>query len=734
MSVPGKGSEKGPKVEKRRASSGSEGYKDQLGGSEKGPVLDDPELFINREYSWLKLNERIFEEAMDPTHPLLERIKFLAICGSNLDEFFMVRVSGVKRQVEEGALSLPVDGMAPVDQIKMVRKEVKPLLRQYSECWSELVKELDLKGIHVKKVSELNKDQRKELDRYFREYIFPTLTPLAMDFSHPFPFISNLSLNLAVVIEDPENGERFARVKVPNNIFPRFFSVPSDGKKICGLNQVKQAKELDLVLLEDMLSSYIDMLFPGLKVAATYPFRTTRDAEIEISKDQASDLLTALEEGIESRRVGRPVRLEIDESMPDKVKDLFAMNLGLTNDYVYKFVGPLGLVDMWQLLKLGRSDLKDEQFLPYVPAELSEDRNLFSAVSKRDYVFYYPYDSFNVIVNLLRQAAEDKGVLAIKTTMYRIDKDSPIIDALLTARENDKAVSAIVELKAKFDEENNMTWAKALEEAGVHVVYGLEDLKVHCKICIIIRKEGDEITRYSYISTGNFNAVTSKIYGDIGYLTSNPEIGMELTDVFNLLTGYSKKKDFRHLLLSPMNLKEEVSRSIEREIEIQKGGGTGYIGLKLNGLLDASMVRALYKASNAGVRVDLNVRALCALRPGIKDRSENIRETSIIGRFLEHARIYHFRNNGDDVVLIGSSDLMPRNLYRRVEVLLRVPDPRLRRNIIEHMLKVHLRDNVKSRLLKADGTWDRVRPGKGEEPFNSQKWLIEHRGAWHDLS
>ena len=695
--------------------------------------LKSSEYYINRELSWLDLNARIFEEAVDSSQPLLERVKFLAICGSNLDEFFMVRVSAIRRQVEEGGLNLAEDEATPSEQLRMIRAEIKSLLRRFSACWQQLVVELAAKGIRVKRVSELGDDQRNALRAYFRDHIFPALTPLAMDFSHPFPFISNLSLSLAVIIEEPNSVEKFARVKVPNDIFPRFFAVPEDGKKIRGINQIKDARNLDLVLLEDIISSDIEMLFPGMRILSTYPFRTTRDAEIEISKDQASDLLTALEEGIESRRLGRPVRLEIDDSMPAKVKHLFASNLGLSNDYVYRFVGPLGLLDFWQFLKLDRPDLKDEPFQAFTPPELAEEKDLFAAVAGRDYVFYFPYDSFGTIVNLLSQAAEDPGVLAIKMTLYRIDKESPIIDALLKARENDKAVSALVELKAKFDEKNNISWARSLEEAGVHVVYGLEDLKVHSKICLIIRKERDEIVRYSYIGTGNFNAVTAKIYGDIGYLTANAEIGMELTEVFNTLTGYSQKKDYKHLWLAPTTLKDEVLRRIEREVEIQKAGGEGYFALKLNGLLDGSIIRAMYRASMAGVKMDLNVRALCSLKPGLPGVSDNIRVVSIIGRFLEHARIYYFRNNGDDELLIGSSDLMPRNLYRRVEVLLRISDLRLKRNILDHMLKVHLAETVKSRRLNPDGKLTRVAPPAGEMGFDSQKWLIEHRGIWHDI-
>lgn len=697
------------------------------------PDLDDPGLYINREISWLKLNERILEESLDPSQPLLERMKFLAICGSNLDEFFMVRVSGIKRQFEEGVLKLPADGMSPSEQLVEIRKEVKLLLKRYTRCWSDLIQELGKNGIELTRVKDLNRKQKDALYSFFKENIFPTLTPLAMDFSHPFPFISNLSLNLAVVIEDGDLPQRYARVKVPNNIFPRLFSITEDGKKILPLAQLKVARNISLVLLEDICSSNISELFPGLNVGATYPFRTTRDAEIEIAIDQAGDLMTAIQEGMEERKFGRPVRLEIDASMPEKVKDQFAKNLKLTNDFVYKFDGPLGIVDMWQLLKIDRPDLKDRPFKHHIPHELSEEHNLFASISKRDYVFYYPYDSFQVIVNLIRQAARDPDVLSIKTSLYRIDRDSPVIEALLKAREEDKAVSALVELKAKFDEENNIEWAHALEQAGVHVVYGVEDLKVHSKILQIVRREGGGIRFYSYISSGNFNAMTAKVYADIAYLTSNREIGTEVAEVFNSLTGYSRKTDYKHLLVAPHTLRNDILSSIEREISLHKEKGGGHIALKLNGLTDRGIIKALYKASIAGVRVVLNVRGLCSIKPGIPGISENVSETSIIGRFLEHARIYYFSNGGDEEVLIGSSDLMPRNLYRRIEVLLRVPDPRLKKAIIEKMLNVHLSDNFKARRLLPDGTWVRDHPEKGHDPFNSQEYLISNRGLWHEI-
>ncbi|MGP8323573.1 MAG: polyphosphate kinase 1 [Methanosarcinaceae archaeon] len=704
---------------------------DQIALSEEEVrLLDDPSLFINRELSWLKLNERILEEVNDRAHPLLERIKFLAICGSGLDEFFMVRVSGLKRQALKGALKVPPDGMTPQEQLAAIRIEVKKLLKRYSKCWNEeILPDLLNAGITIKKVEDLNKDQRNYVRNYFDNNIFPTLTPLAMDFAHPFPFISNLCLNLAVIVRDPGNGEKYARIKIPTDLLPRLVEIPDRGKK--PKNEIKVKKEINLVFIEDIIASEINKFFPGLNVVATCPFRMTRNAEIDVTDYLASDLLTAMELGIESRRTGFPVRLEIDYSMPDKLKKLFIRNLWLTDDSAYKVDLPLSIVDFWQFLDIGRPDLKDVPFLPYTPPAFCEGRDIFSAIEKRDWVFYHPYDNFNTTVNLLKQAAEDPDVLAIKTTVYRVDKKSPIIASLLRARKMGKAVAVLVELKAKFDEEKNISWAKVLEDAGVHVIYGLEDLKVHAKILLIVRKRGAKIVRYSLVSAGNFNAVTSTTYADIVYLTANPGVGAELTEVFNLLTGYSQKDDYHHLVVAPATLRREVIDRINREIDAHKRAGDGYIAIKLNGLVDKGIIQALYRASMAGVRINLNVRGLCTLRPGIKGVSENINVTSILGRFLEHSRVYYFRNGGSDEVLIGSADMMPRNLKKRVEVLLVVPDPELKEVIIEYMLNIHLKDNVKARRLLSDGTYERIIPGPDDERIDSQKWLIEHRGIWH---
>jgi len=684
-----------------------------------GPVSP----FINREISWIRFHKRILEEAQDNTHPLLERVKFLAICGSNLDEFFMVRVSGLRRQLKKGALHAPPDGLTPLEQMEAVNHELLPLLEAHGKCWyDDLLPKLKDQGITVHRVDDLDEERRKGLRDFFERMIFPALTPLALDFNQPFPFISNLSINLAVVVRHPQRGERFARVKVPLDLFPRFVPMPGNAP----------GRAQDYVLLEDLVANNLDILFPGMKVKSVHCFRITRDADIEITTDEAEDLLTAIEESVETRRIGSPIRLEVDDGMPEKMVDLFTTKLGLNPLVVFRSRAPLSLVSFWDLLSINRPDLKDAPFLPYVPADLSPEKDLMAAVEHRDRLFYHPYDSFVPLVTMLKQAAKDPQVLAIKITLYRIDKRSPVIDALMEARENGKAVAAVVELKARFDEENNIVWARALENAGVHVVYGLMDLKVHAKLLLIVRRKGDSIVRYSHMSSGNYNAQTARIYGDIGYLTSDPEVGADVADLFNYLTGYSHKDSFRKLMVAPVTLKKEMIARIDREARRQREHGDGYIGFKLNGLLDPDVINALYRASQDGVRIDLNVRGLCALRPGVKGLSENIKVNSIVGRFLEHARIYYFMNGGEEEVFLGSSDLMPRNLHKRVEVLFPVMDDEYKRKLVDVILPIHLNDNVKSRDMLPDGNYVKRKVKKGEERVDSQEWLIKNRGMWHE--
>ncbi|HUT26701.1 MAG TPA: polyphosphate kinase 1 [Methanomassiliicoccales archaeon] len=683
---------------------------------------DSTGSFLNREISWVKFHRRILEEALDEEHPLLERVKFLAICGSNLDEFFMVRVSGLKRQLKKGALEAPPDGLTPLEQMEIINHDLLPLLELHGKCWyDDILPKLKAQGISIRRIKDLDPQQREGLRDFFERMVFPAMTPLALDFNQPFPFISNLSINLAVVVHHPQRGERYARVKVPVDLFPRFVSLP-------GTNP---GRSQDFVLLEDLVTDNLDLLFPGMKIKEVHTFRITRDADIEITMDEAEDLLTAIEESVETRRIGSPARLEVDKDMPERMVDLFSNKLGLHPLAVFRSFAPLALGGFWDLLSINRPDLKDPPFLPYVHPDLAPEKDIMTAVDRRDRLFYHPYDSFVPLVTFLKQAAHDPHVLAIKITLYRIDKHSPIIDALMEARENGKAVAAVVELKARFDEENNIVWARALERAGVHVVYGLLDLKVHAKVLLVVKKKGNDIVRYTHMGSGNYNAQTARVYGDIGYLTSDPDIGADAADLFNSLTGYAQKESYRKLLVAPATLKRELIFRIDREAQRHKDHGDGYIAFKLNGLLDKEVISALYRASNAGVTIDLNVRGLCALRPGIKGISENIKVSSIVGRFLEHARILYFRNGGEEEVFLGSSDLMPRNLHRRVEVLFPVLDEQYRRMLVDKILPIHLRDNVKSRDLLPDGSYVKKRPKKGEERVDSQEWLIKNRGIWH---
>jgi len=690
--------------------------------------LEDPALYINRELSAIEFNRRVLEEAFDTRHPLLERVKFLAIFANNLDEFFMIRVSGLRRQLLQGALEAPPDGLSPADQLAAIRSALLPLLEQQTQGWQNvLLPELEKERIRILPYAELKGKQRKVLRRYFEEQIFPALTPLAFDSAHPFPHISNLSLNLAIIVRDPEHGERFARLKIPD-AFPRLLRIPSE-ERVDELLGLRETNEDNFVWLEDLICDNLDLLFPGLDVVAAYAFRITRDADFEIEEDEASDLLTVVEESVGLRHFGSTVRLEVVPDMPKRIRDMLIQHLGVAPYQIYIVPPPLGMAKLMELMAIQRPDLKDPPFLPAIPRQLAQP-DLFEALRQRDWVLYHPYDSFAPVVDFVRAAARDPDVLAIKQTLYRVGSKSPIVQALMDAREEGKQVAVLVELKARFDEENNITWARALERAGVHVVYGLVGLKTHAKLCMVVRREADGIVRYVHMSTGNYNASTARVYADIGFFTPDPNIGADAADLFNALTGYSRKTAYRKLLVAPTGMREQLLYRIEREIRQHQQYGDGYIAFKMNALVDKACIQALYRASQAGVKIDLQVRSMCALRPGIPGLSDTITVTSVVGRFLEHARIYYFRNGGDDEMFLGSADLMPRNLDRRVEILFPIEDPRLREVIREHILFVHLRDNVKARQLFSDGHYERVKPAPGEPELDSQAWMLEHRGLW----
>ena len=690
---------------------------------ESAESLSDAALFINRELSWLRFNERVLEEARDPRNPLLERAFFLSIFASNLDEFFMVRVSGLRQQQEAGVLEAPPDGMTPDEQLSAIREGLLPALREADRCWlEELEPALRREGIRIAAWDELSKAQRRKLRRQFEDEIFPVLTPLAFDPGHPFPHISNLSLNLALVVEDPDDpaaGERLARLKVPAN-FQRLLRIPDSGE------------ETVLVWIEDVIAANLDLLFPGLEVVAAFPFRVTRDADLEIEEDEAADLLTAMAEVVGRRHFGSAIRLEIDRDMPARFRDVLMENLRLDPTQVTDSESPIGLASLVELRELDRPELKFTGFLPALAPVLAGEQSLFPVIARRDVLLYHPYDSFAPVVNFVRQAAHDPDVLAIKQTLYRVGPDSPIVAALMEARENNKQVSVLVELKARFDEESNIEWARALEQAGVHVVYGVVGLKTHAKMSLVVRRERGGIRRYVHLASGNYNAVTARFYTDIGFFTSDPEIAEDVSDLFNAITGYSKKTHYRKLLVAPASMRDEILRRIEREIEAHTRGGGGHIAMKVNSLVDKRCIQALYRASQEGVKIDLLVRGICCLRPGVAGVSENIRVTSIVGRFLEHSRIYYFRNGGAEEIFVGSADLMPRNLDGRVEALFPIEDPSIRDALRDDVLFLQLRDDVKARQLQTDGTYRRVERGATSEPapLHSQQLLLEGQHRW----
>ncbi len=694
--------------------------------------LDAPSLYINRELSWLQFNNMVLEEACDPIHPLLERAKFLAIFANNLDEFFMIRVSGLRRQLQAGALELPPDAMSPAEQLAAIRQQLLPQLDQFSHCWrDDILPKLQQAGIQVLDYGLLKKKQRKLLRHYFKQEIFPVLTPLAFDPGHPFPHISNLSLNLAIIVNDPARGELFARLKIPD-LFPRLLSIPSE-------EEADSYAELGLVghgsgtyvWIEEVIAANLAQLFPGLEVIDAYPFRVTRDADIEIEEDEASDLLSAIEDGVEQREFGSTVRLQVGATMPPTVLHFLMKELDMAPYQVFQLNLPLAMRDLMELTAIQRSELKNAPFLRSLPPQFAGHESLFDVIRRQDIMLYHPYDSFAPVLDFLEAAATDPNVVAIKQTLYRVGQNAPVVAALLKARERGKQVAVLVELKARFDEENNIGWARALEQAGVHVVYGLMGLKTHAKICMVVRRERDGIKRYVHISTGNYNAVTANIYTDLGFFTSDEEIGDDVSALFNALTGYSRQDNYHKLLVAPGKMRTEILQRIEREITQHKKDGSGYLAFKMNALVDKASIQALYRASQAGVKVDLQVRGICCLRPGVPGVSDNIKVTSIVGRFLEHPRIYYFHNGGDEELLLGSADLMPRNLDRRVEILFPVEEPNLLHSIRDQILAVHLRDNVKARQLLPDGHYRHLQPAKDETALDSQQWMLEHKGIWH---
>ena len=690
-----------------------------------GPDLEDPALYVNRELGLLSFQWRVLEEALDPTNPLLERTNFLAIVGSNLNEFFMVRVASLTAQVDAGIPEFGPDRMSPSAQLVAIRREVKRLVDAANTCLEkELKPALAEEGIQILDYSSLNAKQLQACKRYFSEIIFPVLTPLAFDPGRPFPHISNLSLNLAVLIRDAKGGERFARLKVPDSLpalVPLTRAQNAPGKKRSGTRRKES-----YVWIEEVIAANLDALFPGMQIIEAHPFHVTRDADIAIKELEAEDLLETIEEGVRQRKFGSVVRLQVNQQMPQHILQILMTNLEVDANEVYRTKGFLGLSRLAVVAQIDRTDLKYKPFLPSTPPELqpTEEEDIFSVIRSRDVMLHLPFQSFQPVVDFLRKAAHDPDVLAIKVVLYRVGRNSPVVEALLEAIEEGKQVAVLMELKARFDEESNIEWAKTLERAGCHVVYGLLGLKIHCKAAMVLRREGSGIQPYVHLATGNYNVVTAHLYTDIGLFTAAPLLASDTIDLFNFLTGYSAKRDYQKLAVAPLNLRERLEALVKREMQQHEKSGKGHLVFKMNALVDPEMIRLLYRASQAGIKIDLLVRGICCLRPGVPGVSENIRVTSIVGRFLEHSRIFYFRNGGREEIYLGSADLMPRNLNRRVELMFPVDDPDVRDRIRDEILSVYLLDNVKARRMMPDGTYKRAGRGDGQSSWNSQEILM----------
>jgi len=686
-------------------------------------TLDDPSLYISRELSWLEFNDRVLEEALDERNPLMERLKFVAIYGTNLDEFFMIRVAAIKQQIEAQVVRRSEDGRTPTEHLEAISARLRSSLpKQMRVLNDELLPALEREGIRVMRVEELEESTQAALERTFDESVFPVLTPLAVDSGHPFPYISNLSLSLAVELEETtrEGVElHFARVKIPPTL-SRF--VPVDDGKI---------NERRFVLLEDLIAHHLEGLFPGMHVRDSYLFRVTRDADLDLQEDEADDLLRAIESELRKRRFGEPVRLELERGMPEYMRDFLCSSLELRPVDCYEIEGLMALSDLWQIVNLrGYEQLRDKPFMPAIPKRLIGAADIFAQVRDGDIMLHHPYDSFDPVVHFLRQAAEDPKVLAIKATLYRTSgKNSPIVRALLTAAENEKQVAVVIELKARFDEENNIEWAKRLERAGAHVVYGFANQKVHAKTLLVVREDEDGLRRYMHFGTGNYNEKTALLYTDLSLFTCRAELGNDDAQLFNALTGFSKVTDYEDLWVAPVTFHRELLSSIERETEHARAGRPAGIRAKINALTEIEVVRALYRASQAGVPIDLLVRGMCVLRPGVPGVSENIRVRSIVGRFLEHSRMYVFENGGDPETHIASADWMGRNLDRRVELAVPVLDPVMAETLASQILSVLLADNVKSRELHEDGSYRRLSAGVGTMPIDAQRVFLTQAQA-----
>jgi polyphosphate kinase len=684
-------------------------------------LSDLTQLLFNRELSLLEFYRHVLQEAQDETQPPLERLKFLSILASNLDEFFMIRVSGLKETFEEGVTERSPDGRTPGEQLKEIRERLLPLIEEQSECLKrEVLPALKSAGITIVPYDALSEAERESLEAYFMRKVYPVLTPQAIDPAHPFPYISGLSLNLGLMVGPVQSHgitqslagsplPRFARIEVPQ-LLPRLVRVGNEGERF--------------VPLEEVIAAHIGLLFPRMQPSPCYSFRVTRDADVELREDEAVDLLRGMEQTLRNRRFGSPVRLEVSREMPGDMVSLLLNQLELVETDVYRVDDPLDMTGFMSLYELDKPELKDKPFAPTVPGVFKKRTSIFEIIGRQDVLLHHPYHSYGIVTDFIKSAAQDPDVIAIKICLYRTGKNSPIPQSLIEACESGKQVTAVVELKARFDEENNIEWAKQLEESGVHVIYGLMGLKTHCKLALVIRNEGERLRQYVHIATGNYNPITSRFYTDFGLFTADETIGADATDLFNYLTGFSRQKQYDRIMVAPVNLRDGILSLIRRETAHAASGRPARIIAKFNRLADIEVIRALYEASQAGVSIDMIVRGVCMLRPGVQGLSENITVRSIVGRFLEHSRVFYFANGGDEEVYTGSADWMPRNFDRRVEVITPVQDKDIKKYLMDEVLSTYLRDNVKARRLMSDGNYERVQPPQGEEKINAQEYFI----------
>jgi polyphosphate kinase len=690
---------------------------------EPEPALDHPSLYINRETSWLAFNGRVLEEALDRRWPLLERVKFLAIHASNLDEFFMIRVSGLHDQLEAALIETSPDGLSPREQLTRIGQIIRRQLDVAAALLSDdLLPALAAQGIHIRDWKSLDAESRRLARQYFRRSVFPVITPLAVDPGHPFPFLSNLSLSLAVEARDPDTKERkFARIKVPE-ILPRFVPFedfdPARAAAAAG-------SERHFLPLEQLLAANLDELFPGMEILGTYPFRVTRDMDIDILEEEAHDLLSIVDREVRRRRFGAGVRLEVHASIPDRVRRLLVDKLEIDDEDVYESSGLIGLRALFGIAQLTRPDLHDPSFVPRVPPELGDKSDPFAAIRKQDVLLHHPYDSFSPVLHFLQRAADDPDVLAIKMTLYRASANAEVVRLLIRAAENRKQVAVSIEIKARFDEENNIAWARALERAGAHVFFGHAELKTHAKVALVVRRESDGLRRYVHLSTGNYNESTARLYTDLGLLTADPAFGEDVSEFFNSLSGFSKRAAHRKLAVAPVALADAILSKIEAQTARARTGRPARIFAKLNALVDVRVIQALYRASMAGVEITLVVRSICCLRPGIPRVSENIRVLSVLGRFLEHERVLVFGPPGEEEYFLASADWMPRNLYRRVEVMFPVESERLREQIRHEVIEPALADNSHAYDMDTDGNYARRTPPDGQPSRAAQAEVFD---------